>query len=385
MHHGDGSQSIAWQLNERSSDSIGYYSLHDIYSYPCETGNIEKISEASVSISAHGHNVHNVHLRQYKDPAQFDEIYEKHYRTLITKAAQYLEAGFAAGEKCLVCISAGYDASEYESSGMQRHVVNVPTAFYERFTREIVDLANTFCNGKIFSVMEGGYGDRAITSAASAHMLGLMSPSTPNASDCYSLSHLKVLEKLWPCKVRNGRKSGKHEPVSDLWLQKLDELYSQYITAPSAAKVIPTEEDATLTSLQKMTLRDRKPRVLTTTPRSVRSTPMKSTRKNIPPVPKTPAIFDAAALPKDESPTPSHMPGALFEAATQQPTTSLVAEHVPQKATEEKDQQAQAEPLTAEKHLESDSDGQTAFDAQPQKLEDTPKVARTSNIYDFID
>lgn len=54
VHHGDGSQDIACRLNESEPYVVGYFSLHDIYSFPCENGNLEKISDASVSIAAHG-------------------------------------------------------------------------------------------------------------------------------------------------------------------------------------------------------------------------------------------------------------------------------------------------------------------------------------------
>ena len=54
LHHGDGSQQIAWQHNSRGvglnknsaywkKTSIGYFSLHDINSYPCEMGDEEKV------------------------------------------------------------------------------------------------------------------------------------------------------------------------------------------------------------------------------------------------------------------------------------------------------------------------------------------------------
>src|SRR5438874_22016 len=70
LHHGDGSQSIAWALNDKRQVSkgsllptIAYYSLHDIKSYPCELGDTEKVKNASLCMEdAHGQNVWNVHL-----------------------------------------------------------------------------------------------------------------------------------------------------------------------------------------------------------------------------------------------------------------------------------------------------------------------------------
>ncbi|KAI5281922.1 hypothetical protein KEM52_003814, partial [Ascosphaera acerosa] len=74
LHHGDGSQALAWQQNARAARlpksaapqdkaRIGYFSLHDIESFPCENGDAGKIRDASVCIeNAHGQFIHNVHM-----------------------------------------------------------------------------------------------------------------------------------------------------------------------------------------------------------------------------------------------------------------------------------------------------------------------------------
>ena len=59
---------------------------------------------------------------------------------------------------------------------MQRHKVNVPTEFYARFTRDVVQLAQeegTGCEGRVISVLEGGYSDRALCSGVLSHLAGL--------------------------------------------------------------------------------------------------------------------------------------------------------------------------------------------------------------------
>lgn len=43
--------------------SIGYFSVHDINSYPCELGDEENVKNASLCIdNAHGQTVWNIHL-----------------------------------------------------------------------------------------------------------------------------------------------------------------------------------------------------------------------------------------------------------------------------------------------------------------------------------
>ncbi|EGR46779.1 uncharacterized protein TRIREDRAFT_65533 [Trichoderma reesei QM6a] len=195
LHHGDGSQAIAWAHNSRSmaatknhaawkKTSIGYFSLHDINSYPCENGDDDKIKNASICIeNAHGQNIWNAHLQPWKTTEEFWDLYETRYSILLDKARSYLrgqaerlrDAG--ASPRAVIFLSAGFDASEWESAGMQRHKVNVPTEFYARLTQDVVRLAaeEGLCvDGRIVSVLEGGYSNRALTSGIISHLSGLV-------------------------------------------------------------------------------------------------------------------------------------------------------------------------------------------------------------------
>lgn len=77
---------------------------------------------------------------------------------------------------------------------MQRHAVNVPTDFYARFTRDIVALAQeqgTSVDGRVVSVLEGGYSDKALISGVLSHVSGLchghnMSSSAKQETDLVS-------------------------------------------------------------------------------------------------------------------------------------------------------------------------------------------------------
>ena len=202
LHHGDGSQAITWDHNARVASlpkstpmwkktSIGYFSLHDINSYPCEMGDEEKVRNASLCIeNAHGQSIWNVHLQSWKTEAEFWTLYEDRYLVLLAKARAFLrghcdklrQAATHPKPRGAIFLSAGFDASEWESSHMQRHQVNVPTGFYARFTRDIVALAeeeNLGVDGRIISVLEGGYSDRALVSGVLSHISGL-SASTPS-------------------------------------------------------------------------------------------------------------------------------------------------------------------------------------------------------------
>jgi histone deacetylase HOS3 len=56
---------------------------------------------------------------------------------------------------------------------MSRHNRKVPASFYHRFTRDACAFADRYARGRIVSVLEGGYSNRALTSGAMAHLSGL--------------------------------------------------------------------------------------------------------------------------------------------------------------------------------------------------------------------
>lgn len=250
LHHGDGSQNIAWDHNRKAQGlaknaaahkktPIGYYSLHDINSYPCEWGDEEKVRNASLCIeNAHGQSVWNVHLEPWKTYEEFWQLYETKYTVLLEKARKFLRHHTARlralgnqTPRGAIFISAGFDASEWEGAGMQRHSVNVPTEFYARFTADIVKLAQEHdlgVDGRVISVLEGGYSDRALTSGVLSHICGFAgdaagvkseSPSTPESMKFQTIN--EWMPKDVPISI-NGRNSS-YAP--DWWgLQNLEEL-----------------------------------------------------------------------------------------------------------------------------------------------------------------
>ena len=204
LHHGDGSQSITWAHNDRMASlpkntpvskktAIGYFSLHDINSYPCEMGDEEKVRNASLCLeNAHGQTIWNVHLQPWKTESDFWKLYDERYMVLLSKARSFLrshtdrlrQSPMHPQPKAAIFLSAGFDASEWESPGMQRHQVNVPTDFYARFTRDVVRLAEEEglgVDGRVISVLEGGYSDRALMSGVLGHLSGLTSGDQPSA------------------------------------------------------------------------------------------------------------------------------------------------------------------------------------------------------------
>lgn len=202
LHHGDGTQDICWKRagfrpDEENEDSasydsfgkkfadlprVGYFSMHDINSFPTESGYAtkENIKNASTCVmNAHDLNIWNIHLSPWETEEDFAKLYHSKYRSLFVKADEFFKQGkIEMGAqnkpfKGLVVISAGFDASEFEQPSMQRHGVNVPTSFYTTFTKDALRLAQMHCHGKVLSIMEGGYSDKAIVSGVFAHLIGL--------------------------------------------------------------------------------------------------------------------------------------------------------------------------------------------------------------------
>ncbi|CCL99724.1 uncharacterized protein FIBRA_01746 [Fibroporia radiculosa] len=236
LHHGNGTQSIAWQINEETyrqhleeeADApvgkpglqVYYGSIHDVLSYPCEDGKPELVQAASVSIHGpHGQYIENVHLTPYNSENQFwTELYAGPYSSLLGKAGEFLETTGGPGDDVLVFISCGFDANEHEYPSMSRHHRHVPTTFYYRFAQDTRKFADSFAHGRVISVLEGGYSDRALTSGAMAHLTGLACSNDAVVDESWwNLNNLVELEKAAK-KRRGGRTSQPTAPA--LWIEQ---------------------------------------------------------------------------------------------------------------------------------------------------------------------
>lgn len=122
LHHGNGTQSIVWQINEetyrqtleseagasnsQTGPKIYYGSLHDILSYPCEDGKVSLVQAASVSLhKSHGQYIENVHLQTYTSEQHFwDVLYKEQYSKLLDKAQAFLDDTGGPGDDVLFFI-----------------------------------------------------------------------------------------------------------------------------------------------------------------------------------------------------------------------------------------------------------------------------------------
>ncbi|KAI4517050.1 Arginase/deacetylase [Schizophyllum commune Loenen D] len=233
LHHGNGTQSLIWQINEETyrqtleseagapdvkpGPQMYYSSLHDILSYPCEDGKPALVKAASVSIRGeHGQHVENVHLQTWKSQEEFDALYQSQYTKIIRRAEEFLDKTGGPGKDVLVFVSCGFDACEHEYESMQRHKRNVPTSLYYQFARDACAFADRYADGRLISVLEGGYGDRALISGSLAHLCGL-SDLPGVRPEWWQVDNLVKLEKATK-KRRGGRTSLTTTP--EPWLDR---------------------------------------------------------------------------------------------------------------------------------------------------------------------
>jgi acetoin utilization deacetylase AcuC-like enzyme len=145
VHHGNGTQAAFFDRPE-----LFYASSHQSPFYP-GTG---ARSETGVN-----HNIVNVPLPRGCDSAQF--------RAAISALVLPALRAFAPD---LLIISAGFDAHRLDPlAGM-----NLEDSDFHWITRELMQIADETCNGRIVSILEGGYSLDALATSSMAHVGALM-------------------------------------------------------------------------------------------------------------------------------------------------------------------------------------------------------------------
>ncbi|KIL66821.1 hypothetical protein M378DRAFT_160323 [Amanita muscaria Koide BX008] len=276
LHHGNGTQSIVWQANEETyrqtlegnpklGPQIFYGSIHDVLSYPCEDGKPELVQAASVSIhEAHGQYIENIHLEPYSSEEHFwDVLYKGKYSRLLQKAEEFLVATGGSGDDVLFFISCGMDACEHEYESMSRHGRKVPVGFYYQFTRDACALSNKYAGGRIISVLEGGYSDRALISGTMAHISALVTAHNHPIDDTvdrnwWNVDNLTLLEKATKQrKGPGGRKSLGNTDTSERWMKRTTAILSTVDTSRPTRPPASRRSSAPISSTSTRALRDR--------------------------------------------------------------------------------------------------------------------------------
>src|SRR5437764_4955884 len=145
VHHGNGSQDIFW-----SDPSVMYCSTHQMPLYP---------GTGAVSERGTHNTIVNAPLRPGDGGEQFREAMET---SILPRLEEF--------RPDLVIISAGFDAHMRDPLAN----LNFLEPDYTWVTQRLMELADRHANGRVVSVLEGGYDLEGLSKSVAAHVTALM-------------------------------------------------------------------------------------------------------------------------------------------------------------------------------------------------------------------
>jgi acetoin utilization deacetylase AcuC-like enzyme len=145
VHHGNGSQDIFW-----SDATVMYGSTHQMPLYP-GTGARDERGEHDTIV--------NAPLRPGDGGEKFREAFES---VILPRLREFAPD--------LIVISAGFDAHMRDPLAN----LNLLESDFQWGTRKLMEVADKYAQGRVVSVLEGGYDLQGLASSAAAHVAALM-------------------------------------------------------------------------------------------------------------------------------------------------------------------------------------------------------------------
>jgi acetoin utilization deacetylase AcuC-like enzyme len=145
VHHGNGSQDIFW-----SDKSVMYCSTHQMPLYPGTGARSERGEHDTVV---------NAPLSPGDGGARFREAFES---VILPRLRDFRPQ--------LIVISAGFDAHQRDPLAN----LNLVEADFAWATQKIMEVAQASANGRVVSMLEGGYDLEGLSNSAAAHVSALM-------------------------------------------------------------------------------------------------------------------------------------------------------------------------------------------------------------------
>jgi acetoin utilization deacetylase AcuC-like enzyme len=145
VHHGNGSQEIFW-----SDPTVMYCSTHQMPLYP-GTGAVGERGEHD--------NIVNAPLRAGDGGPEFRAAFDTR---ILPRLTSFLPE--------LIVISAGFDAHTRDPLAN----LNLLEGDFDWATRKIMEIADASAQGRVVSVLEGGYDLEGLANSAAAHVAALM-------------------------------------------------------------------------------------------------------------------------------------------------------------------------------------------------------------------
>ena len=158
VHHGNGTQAIF------EEDPRTYFcSLHEHPTF-CFPGTGRRMDRGKGD--GHGYTL-NIPLKPHTGDDEFLEVFE---REVIPEIESF--------RPDLILISAGFDAHRQDPIAD----LELTERSYVQMTRRICEMADRFCEGRVVSVLEGGYHGPSLAASAVAHIMTLQGRSEPCSS-----------------------------------------------------------------------------------------------------------------------------------------------------------------------------------------------------------
>ena len=145
VHHGNGSQDIFW-----ADKSVLYCSTHEMPLYP-GTGAISERGE------------HNTIVNAPLSAGDGGDAFREAFETVILPRLRDFKPD-------ILVISAGFDAHTRDPLAN----LNLVEADYTWVTKKLMEIADDSAQGRIVSVLEGGYDLQGLSRSAAAHVTALM-------------------------------------------------------------------------------------------------------------------------------------------------------------------------------------------------------------------
>ena len=149
VHHGNGTQHSFYK-----DSSVYYSSIHQYPFYP-GTGGVDETGTGD----GLGSNL-NLPMRAYSCDTDYINAIEHKLIPVIQKF-----------NPDLIIISAGFDAHENDPLAQ----INLSTECYGKMTQKLMEVANDVCDGRILSMLEGGYDYSALADSVQLHVETLSS------------------------------------------------------------------------------------------------------------------------------------------------------------------------------------------------------------------
>ena len=144
VHHGNGTQDIFYD-----NEKVLYVSTHQYPYYP---------GSGSHKENGKFHNVLNIPL----EAGTTSEVYLNAYENVLTKIKQFKPE--------FLLFSAGFDAHDDDPLAQ----IKLSTEDFYKITKRTLEYSKSFCNGRVVSILEGGYDLKALQSSTQRHVDALI-------------------------------------------------------------------------------------------------------------------------------------------------------------------------------------------------------------------